>query len=775
MEKNRIIIYAPVSGSVYKIEDLNDGVFSEGMLGEGIYIEPTSKEYYSPLEKAKLSLVTDSKHAYYFEHENGPNILMHIGLDTVSMDGTPFKVSAKVGDDVDLTTKIVSADLQSIKDNGFAISTPILLDTNENSGWKFKPLNIGEKVKRGQPIGEFVLADVETEEVDIAKLTNEQFYNQQGRYETIAQEINKFVGLKNNYTKVYNCMTRLRFSIKDKEIVDVEKIKALPIVKGVVWNAEELQIIIGGEVYKVKDAVANLGIGGTVQTNKTKTPKQSTGKKLMAMMGGIMVPSLPILIAAGLLMGVQTIFKEVGMMPNIVFGDATPGSGDVALANAPVGWAILKVVAEVSLKFMGIFVGYNTAKYFGGNPIMGIAVSLMIASPFLFDGGRTVHGLVVDANGYPILDANGLPQWGNSGMLGIEFPVIHTGIDPNPITNPAWFGLGTIKVMPYTSSILAHIVANYLYVRFDKWIQKWMPTQVDIIFRHVIALAVIVFGTFFLLGPILYIVEQVVGGVVYTIGQIPGGIGVGVFAAMWQVAVLFGMHMALGMAVAMGMVTSGVNFFGAGSSISVWAQVGALIGVIIMTKNAQLKSAAIAALPGGIFGVTEPIIYGVNVPKGRPFIAGIIASFAGGVVAGVAGVSQRAFGGMGIFEITGFLAAPSSGTSAAIGAIDIIDPIQNTIWYVVSCVVGLFGGLGLSLLMYSERLTEPQLIKKANNLMIRLYAAKMNISKVEAKKILGGRLGEISKYVTKEDIKKIKVIEKEVADLRKIEKHFHYW
>lgn len=70
----------------------------------------------------------------------------------------------------------------------------------------------------------------------------------------------------------------------------------------------------------------------------------------------------------------------------------------------------MKVVAEISLKFMGIFVGYNTAKYFGGNPIMGIVVSLMIANPFLFDGGRTVHGLLVDSNGYPIMDANGLPQ-----------------------------------------------------------------------------------------------------------------------------------------------------------------------------------------------------------------------------------------------------------------------------------------------------------------------------------------------------------------------------
>ncbi|WP_051350861.1 PTS sugar transporter subunit IIA [[Acholeplasma] multilocale] len=164
MENRKIVIYAPVSGKIHQLEELKDGVFSDGMLGEGIYIEPATKEFYSPIDEGKLSLVTETKHAYYFEHKNGPSILMHIGLDTVAMNGTPFIVAAKVGDEVSLDTKIVSVDLKSIKSNNYATSSPIVLDTNEFVGWKFTPTKTSGDIKRGEAIGEFIYTKPEKEE-----------------------------------------------------------------------------------------------------------------------------------------------------------------------------------------------------------------------------------------------------------------------------------------------------------------------------------------------------------------------------------------------------------------------------------------------------------------------------------------------------------------------------------------------------------------------------------------------------------------------------------
>ncbi|KAF5276131.1 hypothetical protein FQR65_LT16449 [Abscondita terminalis] len=277
MEK--IKIYAPVDCTVKKLSELNDGVFSTGMLGDGFYIEPKSQNYLSPIDKGKVSLITETKHAYFFEvNKKNVNILMHIGLESIKLNGTPF-------------------------------------DT---------------KVSVGELIGFFELSKESNDVVISDEIDLQSYFNQEDSYTTLARQINTTVGNKENYEKVYNCMTRLRFKILNKSLVEEEKLRFIKGVKG--------------DVFKVKDKVVELN-KDIVFNTQVKNGKTSLIKKLFGVIGGVMVPLIPVLIGA-----------------------------------------------DVPLKFLALLAAISTASYFGYSVFMAGAIGLIIANPILFDGGATTNG-----------------------------------------------------------------------------------------------------------------------------------------------------------------------------------------------------------------------------------------------------------------------------------------------------------------------------------------------------------------------------------------------
>ncbi|KAF5276134.1 hypothetical protein FQR65_LT16452 [Abscondita terminalis] len=214
----------------------------------------------------------------------------------------------------------------------------------------------------------------------------------------------------------------------------------------------------------------------------------------------------------------------------------------------------------------------------------------------------------------------------------------------------------------------------------------------------------------------------------------------------------------------------GFAIFGAGSSISVYAQLGALIAVSIMTKNALLRKQTLGMIPLGFIGITEPILYGVNLPKKRPLIAGVLAAFVAGSFAGAIGVTARITTGIGFFEIIGYFQDTIYDMDGSIAiATGQLSKTSNGLYYILSCVMSLGLGILFGMLMYKERVTETKAVGKRNNL-IQKYIITLftKDKKTFDKNSLNQNFTNLKNLVSSEETKAIKDLEKDIQKEIKI-------
>ncbi|QHX36075.1 hypothetical protein STIUS_v1c05210 [Spiroplasma sp. TIUS-1] len=648
---NKIKILAPVSGKVLDITKCSDKTFAEKMLGDGIIIIPDSEEYFSPLNDAKIEMIADTKHAYYFS-SNNINLLMHIGLETVSLNGKPFDVKVKVGQTVNTHTHIANLNLKLLDAKKISAETPIVIDTTELKSFKFLNKNISDHVNQGDLLFEFEYEFVSSNEK--AKATDNsnekriKIQKEMGKYEKIANDILKLVG-RTNQKSVYNCMTRLRMKIVDKDKVDSEGLKKLNIVKGINWNGDEIQIIIGGEVNKIKLECDKILSGKEDSFNKDqsllRTKKIPFKNKILPAIAGIIIPALPIILGTGLLAGLQATLVQTGLLKNP--GQVGYGTWDV----------LFYTLAKVGLELVGFVFLYNTIKYLGGDPIMGLFLALLLTSR---------HLQVLDWTLFKLFD--------------------------NPV-----------KVKSYEGTVIPMISAGFLLFYLDRWVKSWMPTSVDIVVRPASVMLISFMIMIFTIGPALGIVEQLLSEFIQLLEKIPFGIGAGLFAFLWQPLVLSGTHVAIVTALGQEMINGHPSTMYAVTQLAVMAQIGTVIAVGIRTKNLQIKSTAFGAIPGSIFGVTEPIIYGINLPKVWPFLQACTAAGIVGIIAGIIGVEQTTRTGTGVLSYMGF--ATTTQTLLAVGL----------------GFATLALAFAITFVLYKDRKTEKTSIKKANDLLIKAF------------------------------------------------------
>jgi len=467
----------------------------------------------------------------------------------------------------------------------------------------------------------------------------------------------------------------MRFIIRDKKLVNEEKIKELDLVQGINWNGNEFQIIVGNGVAHLYDNVVALDKESKKNKNefltkqKKEKKKESGWKRFLGAMGAIMQPAIPMFIVAGLLLGLKTVFVETGVIQK---APLVPTLQDI---NAmPVFDAVFWGVSEVGLKFLAIFIGYNTMKYFGGNLVMSIFLGLAIANPLLL--------------------------------------------------NASWhlFYLGKIdiKVQTYNTSILPLIAANICYFYLDKNIKKIMPKSLDMIFRPLISFVVVVFGTYFILGPILNIFEHYIAEGAKYLGEIPYGIGTMILAMFWEPLVLTGSHIVVGLVLSMGVRGAGGEFIPSillpAIMYGSYGQLGALFAVMMRTKNKKLKEYGAANILPGLMPITEPIVYGVNLPMVLPFVAGCLGAGVGGLFSGLVNVQKFSFGGFGIFGILSYWN----------------DNAWNIILFLISCLISIGASLLICLALYQDRHSEKKEIKDVNKILIK-YCKLINEVKFTSK------------------------------------------
>lgn len=462
------------------------------------------------------------------------------------------------------------------------------------------------------------------------------------KYEELSHEIIDGVGGKNNVKSVVHCTTRLRFKLKDESAAKDEKLKNTDGIITVVKSGGQYQVVIGNHVADVYEDLIKIGgfaDGGEVADDYGEDKRLSILDKFIDLISGIFTPILGPLCAAGMIKGFSAMFTSLGWL--------STNSGT---------YKVLYAIGDGFFYFLPIILGVTAAKKFKVDQFVGMAIGAALCYPEIvaLNGSKTVL--------YTIF--NGTFFQSDIHVTFLKLPII---------------------MMSYTSSVIPIILAVWFASHIQKWARKIIPDVVKTFLVPFVTLLVVVPLTFLVIGPIATWLSDIISTIfvgVYDFSPLLAGIVMGAF---WQVFVMFGLHWGF-VAVAMANLASkGYDPVVILSLAASFAQTGVVLGLILQTKDQKTRSIAIPAFISGIFGVTEPAIYGLTLPRKRPFVLSCIAAATGGGIIGLAGSKMYMMGGMGIFSIPSAIGTKTGIDSSVYGLI-------------IAMVISTVLGLGLQLL-----------------------------------------------------------------------------
>ncbi|MCY0947424.1 PTS transporter subunit EIIC [Streptomyces antarcticus] len=413
-----------------------------------------------------------------------------------------------------------------------------------------------------------------------------------------AAAILPLVGGPDNITSIAHCMTRLRIGLRDRSLVQEEALKAVPAVMGVVED-DTYQIVLGpGTVARVTPefealvaegraaapaaaavstpapggpggpgghpvTAAELASQGAALKQARKARNATPFKLFLRRIANIFVPLIPALIGCGVIAGLNGLLTNLGWLPAIVPALAAIASGFMSL--------------------IAVFVGFNTAKEFGGTPILGGAVAAIIVFP--------------------------------------------------GVAKVAAFGL---ELKPGQGGVLGALAAALLAVYVEKWCRKWVPEALDVLVTPTLTVLisglVTLFGLMFLAGEASTAIGTFADWLLATGGAFAGLVLGGLFLPL----VMLGLHQALIPIHTTLIEQSGYTVLLPILAMAGAGQVGAAVAVYYkLPHNGSLRSTIKSALPAGFLGVGEPLIYGVSLPLGRPFVTACVGGAAGGAFVGL--------------------------------------------------------------------------------------------------------------------------------------------
>ncbi|WP_125702297.1 beta-glucoside-specific PTS transporter subunit IIABC [Lacticaseibacillus daqingensis] len=435
-------------------------------------------------------------------------------------------------------------------------------------------------------------------------------------YEELADAIMKDVGGKDNVNSVVHCTTRLRFKLKDESIAKEADLKALDGVVTVVKSGGQFQVVIGNQVAEVYNTMvkrAGLPDAGEVPDENNATSAAAAQMSLLDrfidLISSIFTPALGLLASTGMIKGFTAMFVALGWL--------VPTAGTYVILNA---------IGDAFFYFLPVLLGYSAARKFALDPFIGMAIGAVLVYP----------SLVALA---PINVASGTPPL----MTVFAGTFLATPVYATFLGIP-------VLMMNYTASVVPVIISVWLASRLKGWLDRRIPTVVRTFLVPFFTLLIIAPLTLLLVGPVVSWLSEAVSAAViglYSLAPVLAGAALG---AVWQVLVIFGLHWGLVPVGVMNVANHGADPVLALIGSASFAQIGVVLAVILRTKNQKLKGLGWSAFISGIFGVTEPAIYGVTLPRKRTFVLSCIAAGAGGGVMGLMGSQFYMMGGLGVFQ-----------------------------------------------------------------------------------------------------------------------------
>ena len=411
--------------------------------------------------------------------------------------------------------------------------------------------------------------------------------------QNIAKAILASIGGAKNIANISHCSTRLRITPVDKDKVDEAGIEQIDGVKGQFYSGNQLQIILGtGLVGRIYDIInPEEKEGSTDQYAGMSLPK-----KLSRILGDIFIPVIPALVATGLFSGIINCLTafHVQMSPAVL--------------------TIATVLMKTAFTFLPVLIAWSGMKQFGGSPVLGLILGLMLVNPLLPNPSDVIKGTV------KALTVN---------ILGIH-----------------------VNIVSYAGSVLPALVVVLVAAMIEKRLKKVVPDSLDLIITPFVTLLISGLLGILIIGPVCQQVEQGILFVAKAVINLPFGLGGLIIGGTQQAIVVTGMHHIFLALESSLLATTGYNPFNAMITGGIIAQATAAFVTGLKVKDPKKRSLYTSSSLPAFLGITEPAIFGVNLRFGLPFIFALCGGAASGMLAGLLHAAST---GMGVAALPGLV------------------------------------------------------------------------------------------------------------------------
>lgn len=427
------------------------------------------------------------------------------------------------------------------------------------------------------------------------------------------EDIVRAVGGKENIEVATHCVTRLRFSLYDENKVDSEALDRNDLVKGQFSSQGQFQIVIGpGTVDKVYDEMIQITGGSRSSKDEVKSAaarKQNPLQRAIKTLADIFIPILPAIVTAGLLLGINNILTGPGIFfDNQSLVDVYPAWKDIA--------AIINTIASTAFTFLPALIGWAAVTRFGGSPLLGIVLGLIL-----------VHPDLLSAYNYASASTEGtVPTWNLFG----------------------WH----LEKIGYQGQVLPVLVSAYILARLERFLNRRVHDSIKLLVVAPVTLLITGFLAFTIIGPVTFgIANAITSGLIFVFDHFAllGGL---IYGGFYSLLVITGMHHTF-LAVDVQLIGSeGGTFLWPMLALSNIAQGAAALAMMFVVREQKAKGLAVTSSVSAFLGVTEPAIFGVNIRYRYPFIFGMIGS---GIAGMLLTVNQVRASSIGVGGIPGFL------------------------------------------------------------------------------------------------------------------------
>ena len=394
-------------------------------------------------------------------------------------------------------------------------------------------------------------------------------------YSKSAEKLVQAMGGKDNITRVFHCMTRLRFYVKDKNKIHEAEIKKLSEISGVNWHQDQFQVIAGNEVNELYAELVKMGVQDDDADSPVKTmEKKSVGSAIIDSVTGCMTPMIPALTAAGMIKVVLTLLTTFHLVSD---------TSDT--------YQVISFIGDAAFYFMPFLIAANAAKVFRVNQ----SLALIMAGVFL----------------HPNFTA----------MIASGDPITFFSIPVTPTT--------------YSYSVIPVILMVWIMSYIVKFVDRITPRIVKLILHPTLVILISAPIAVIAVGPLGGIIGDGLAVAIDFLSTKLGFIIIGILSAAFPFIVMTGMHHALTPIGLNAVATGGDTLIFVSQVCSNVAQGGASLAVAVRSKDKNMKQLASASGISALMGIAEPALYGVTLKLKRPVIAAAIAAGIGGIVGGL--------------------------------------------------------------------------------------------------------------------------------------------